>query len=135
MRKNLNILLVEDDKINARAMAAFSKIKSWSLQVAENGTKALELWRGNHFDVILMDVKMPGMDGVEAVRVIREEEKKTGVHVPIIAVTALAMDEDKNKCLAAGMDDYVSKPYYFDDLYAAIERVLPDYSKPKTDSI
>lgn len=135
MKKKLNILLVEDDRINAKTMAAFLKIKEWTLQVAENGNKAVDLWRSNHFDIILTDVKMPEMDGIEAVRIIREEEKKTGAHIPIIAVTALAMTDDRDKCLAAGMDDYISKPYHFDDLSAAITRVLRDRQEAKTDSV
>ena len=93
--------------------------------VAESGKKALDAWRKQTFDIILMDVQMPEMDGFEATARIREHEKSTSEHIPIIALTAHAMVGDRERCLAAGMDDYVSKPIVPDDLFAAIERLLP----------
>jgi two-component system sensor histidine kinase/response regulator len=92
---------------------------------ADSGKKALEAWRGQFFDVILMDVQMPEMDGLAATEAIREEEKSVGKHIPIIAMTAHAMVGDRERCLAAGMDDYVSKPINVKDLFGAIERVTP----------
>jgi CheY-like chemotaxis protein len=75
-----------------------------------NGIEAIAAWQQDDFDCILMDIQMPEMDGYEAVARIREQEKATGDHVPIIAMTAHAMDDDRQKCLVAGMDDYISKP-------------------------
>jgi len=93
--------------------------------VADSGKKALDAWRKLPFDIILMDVQMPEMDGFEATARIREQEKSTGNHVPIIAMTAHAMVGDRERCLAAGMDDYVSKPIDADVLFAALQRLLP----------
>ncbi|MBF0477329.1 MAG: response regulator, partial [Deltaproteobacteria bacterium] len=75
------------------------------------------------FDLILMDVQMPGMDGLETTSKIREREKTTGRHVPIVAMTACAIEGDKERCLAAGMDDYVAKPIYSGHLIEVIERL------------
>ena len=93
--------------------------------LAESGNKALDAWRKQAFDIILMDIQMPEMDGFEATSRIREHEKSTGKHIPIIALTAHAMVGDRERCLAAGMDDYVSKPINATDLFAAIDRLLP----------
>jgi two-component system sensor histidine kinase/response regulator len=82
----------------------------------------LAAWQGQTFDLILMDVQMPEMDGFEATATIREQEKALAKHVPIIAMTAHAMVGDRERCLAAGMDDYVSKPISPAELFAAIDR-------------
>jgi two-component system, sensor histidine kinase and response regulator len=92
--------------------------------LAETGKKALASWQSQAFDLILMDVQMPDMDGFEATASIRDEEKSGVKHVPIIAMTAHAMVGDRDRCLAAGMDDYVS-PINAKDLCAAIDRVMP----------
>ena len=78
------------------------------------------------FDVVLMDVQMPEMDGFEATTALREKEKATGRHLPIVAVTAYAMQSDRERCLAAGMDGYLSKPIDAEELFATIERVLAE---------
>jgi two-component system, sensor histidine kinase and response regulator len=91
----------------------------------ESGKKALDAWRNQPFDFILMDVQMPEMDGFEATAIIREEEKSGAKHIPIVAMTAHAMVGDRERCLVAGMDDYVSRPIDAADLFAAIERVMP----------
>ena len=93
--------------------------------VAETGSAALEALAKQPFDVVLMDVQMPEMDGLEATALIREREKTTGKHIPIIAMTANAMIGDKERCLAAGMDAYVSKPIQIRELLAVIETFLP----------
>ena len=77
------------------------------------------------FDLVLMDIQMPEMDGLEATAQIREREARTGEHIPIIAVTARAMAGDRERCLDGGMDDYVSKPIQPSEMWAAIKRVLP----------
>ena len=97
-----------------------TKIKA----VAGNGRLAVEKLGTGSFDLILMDVAMPEMDGLEATRVIRETEKQTGEHIPIIAMTAFAMNEYREKCLEAGMDGYVTKPVGADELRKAIESFL-----------
>lgn len=92
---------------------------------AENGREALETLGKHGFDLVLMDVQMPVMDGLEATSAIREGEKGTGEHIPIVALTASAMKGDRERCLAAGMDGYVSKPVQAGDLYRAVERFSP----------
>jgi two-component system, sensor histidine kinase and response regulator len=93
--------------------------------VAANGLDALKLWETDTFDLVLMDWQMPGMGGLEATARIRHCERATGRHVPIIAMTAHAMAGDREKCLAAGMDDYLAKPLSAEQLFAALDRVLP----------
>jgi CheY-like chemotaxis protein len=94
------------------------------LVVAGSGKDALEAWRKHSFDLVLMDVQMPEMDGFEATAAIREQEKSGAKHILIIAMTAHAMVGDRERCLAAGMDDYVSKPIKAANLFAAIDRRL-----------
>jgi two-component system, sensor histidine kinase and response regulator len=93
--------------------------------VAGTGNAALEALARQPFDLVLMDVQMPEMDGLEATVLIRESEKETGKHVPIIAMTANAMVGDRERCLAAGMDGYVSKPIQIKELFEVIERTIP----------
>jgi CheY-like chemotaxis protein/HPt (histidine-containing phosphotransfer) domain-containing protein len=95
-----------------------------AVTVANNGKEAVHLWESQEFDVILMDVQMPDMDGMEATAVIRAQELKTGHHVPIIAMTAHAMKGDREQCLAAGMDDYIAKPIRIEQLFGTLQRVL-----------
>jgi two-component system sensor histidine kinase/response regulator len=90
----------------------------------QNGKIALELLNQKSFDLILMDVQMPEMDGFTATAAIREQEKTTQKHIPIVAMTAHAMTGDRDRCIQAGMDDYVMKPVQIKDLFAVIEGVL-----------
>ncbi len=107
---SLNILLVDDGLVNQRVAVGLLTRLGHQVTVAENGLLAVEAWRDGEFDAIFMDLQMPVLDGASATRMIRAAEKKTGKHVPIIAMTAAAMKGDKEKCLESGMDDYVSKP-------------------------
>ncbi len=91
------------------------------MTVANNGQETLWMWEKDPVDLILMDVQMPKMDGFEATMAIRKKEEKTGKHVPIIAMTAHAMPEDKRKCFEAGMDDYLTKPLNPKELFDTIE--------------
>jgi len=107
--------------------------------IAANGQEAVNALTRESFDVVLMDVQMPIMDGFAATAAIREQEKTSGAHLPIIAMTAHAMQGDRERCLAAGMDDYVTKPMKAADLYAAIERIMQatlvtSHTAPEPDS-
>jgi CheY-like chemotaxis protein len=101
-------------------------------EVAGNGLEALNAVTRQPYDVLLMDVQMPEMDGLEATTRIREQEKATEGHIPIIALTAHAMKEDREICLNAGMDGYITKPLRAEDLLAAIEKLFPHPSQTKT---
>jgi CheY-like chemotaxis protein len=92
------------------------------VHVAPNGQKAIEALTRERYDLVLMDIQMPEMDGLEATGRIRDREKQEGSHIPIVAMTAHVMKGDKEKCLAAGMDDYLSKPIKATDLYDVIDR-------------
>jgi PAS domain S-box-containing protein len=106
----LRILLVEDSVVNQKLSLALLKNWDHSVTIAGNGVEALTEFASSRFDLILMDVQMPKMDGLEATRKIRESEQQAGGHIPIIAMTAHAMKGDRERCLESGMDDYVSKP-------------------------
>jgi CheY-like chemotaxis protein len=98
------------------------------VELAVNGREALDATEQRTFDVVLMDVEMPEMSGLEATAAIRRREQRTGTHIPIIAMTAHAMIGARERCLAAGMDAYVSKPVHADELYRAIETATLDRS-------
>ena len=114
------ILLAEDGVVNQRVAVLMLESRGHEVTVANNGREAVERFKRTAFDLILMDVQMPEMDGLEATRTIRNLET-SGVHIPIIAMTAHAMSGDRERCLEAGMDDYLSKPIQDHLLYAAVE--------------
>jgi len=120
-RRETQILLVEDNPINQRVAQKILEKKNYSVQIADNGIKALQALKMKHYDLVLMDVQMPEMDGLEATRRIRKSEPGKE-HLPIIAMTANALKGDKEKCLKAGMDAYVSKPFKPVELYETIEQ-------------
>jgi CheY-like chemotaxis protein len=119
-----NLLLVEDNPVNRKL--AVSLLEKWghSVVIAEDGRQALDIWEGRFFDLILMDIQMPVMGGFEATARIRERERQTGRHIPILAMTANAMSGDRERCLQAGMDDYVPKPIKTTELFNAVEQAL-----------
>ncbi|MFZ0889730.1 MAG: response regulator [Candidatus Binataceae bacterium] len=122
--RKFRILLVEDDTANQEvAMWMLGKL-GYVADAVANGREALEATRRTPFDLVLMDCRMPEMDGYEATRQIRQREGP-GPHIKIVALTAHALSGDKRKCLDAGMDDYLSKPFNIEDLAAVLERVLP----------
>jgi CheY-like chemotaxis protein len=121
----LQILVVEDNVVNQRFVTAALSKRGHRVVVAANGREALAALEEGAFDVVLMDAQMPEMDGYEATAAIRNQERRTGAHQPIIALTANAMKGDEEKCLACGMDAYISKPVRVDRLLATMARVLP----------
>lgn len=122
-----HILLVEDNYINRKLAVTLLKKGGWRVTAAPNGRTAVELFRKESFDIILMDIQMPEVDGFQATKLIRaveQEEKRTPI--PIIALTAYAMKGDREKCLAAGMDDYIAKPIEKSTLFKVVEMWLGD---------
>ena len=126
VRGPLDILLVEDNLINRKLTLAVLEKEGHSVTVAENGAAGLEAFRHGKFDVVLMDVQMPGMDGVETTLAIRADERISGGRVPVMAFTAHATIADRERCLRAGMDGYLTKPIRPTELLEAVEcRISP----------
>jgi signal transduction histidine kinase/DNA-binding response OmpR family regulator len=124
-RRRLRVLLAEDNAVNQTLAVRLLEKRGHSVVVSGTGKAALEFLDKQRFDLVLMDVQMPELDGLAATAAIRERERKTGAHIPIIAMTANAMAGDKDRCLAAGMDAYISKPLDSRALYAVIENMVP----------
>ncbi|MCX5752581.1 MAG: response regulator, partial [Candidatus Krumholzibacteria bacterium] len=125
-RSSLKILLAEDNAVNQKLTTRMLEKHGFGATVAGDGRAAVAVFVAEGeppFDLILMDVQMPEMDGFEATQAIREIEKTTGTHVHIIALTANAMKSDRDQCIAAGMDGYLAKPIKLDTLLAAIDEV------------
>ncbi|MBT3292330.1 MAG: response regulator, partial [Victivallales bacterium] len=118
-----HVLLAEDGLINQKVAVNLLERRGHVVEVAENGRAALAALERETFDLVLMDVQMPEMDGFEATAAIRELERETGEHLPIIAMTAHVMKGDRERCLEAGMDEYLAKPIDPEGLYAAVEAV------------
>ena len=110
VRGHGRILLAEDDLINTTLAVTLLEEAGFEVKSVLNGKEAVQAWQDDDFDCILMDIQMPEMDGYEAVRLIRSQERAQGGHIPIIAMTAYAMEDDRLQCLKSGMDDYISKP-------------------------
>ncbi|NJD36904.1 MAG: transporter substrate-binding domain-containing protein [Geobacter sp.] len=108
--RRLRILVAEDSVVNCKMMEAILRMEGHKVRFAENGRLAVELWRQEPFDLVLMDIQMPEMDGMQATAAIRTDEAATGRHIPIVALTAYAMSGDRQRFLDAGMDDYLAKP-------------------------
>jgi two-component system sensor histidine kinase/response regulator len=121
-RHHFHVLLAEDNAVNQTLAVRLLEKNGHTVTVAENGRQALEALEKQSYDLILMDIQMPEMNGWEATRAIREREKTTGAHMPIVAMTAHAMKGDKERCLAAGMDAYLTKPINTQQLFATLDR-------------
>jgi len=124
-----HILLAEDNAVNQKLAMRLLEKRGLSVTAAGNGKEVLAALEKQSFDLVLMDIQMPEMDGFEATALIREKEKLTGAHLPIIALTAYAMKGDEERCRAAGMDDYIAKPIRPQDLFRVIHRLLPEVSE------
>jgi CheY-like chemotaxis protein len=122
--KDAQVLLVEDNAINQKVAAMQLRKLGLSVQTAANGQEALDSWAEGSYSLILMDCQMPILDGFEATRQIRQRESGSRQRIPIVAMTANAMQGDKEQCLAAGMDDYISKPINLSQLQAVLEKWL-----------
>jgi CheY-like chemotaxis protein len=123
-RNRYRILLAEDNPVNQRLALRLLEKRGFDVTVVGDGGAALNALDKNAFDIILMDVQMPEMDGFETTAAIRAKEKLTGLHVPIIAMTAHALKGDQERCLGAGMDAYVSKPIRTEELFKSIDDQL-----------
>ncbi len=122
--KNANVLLVEDNLINQKIVVLSLKKIVGNIDIANNGKEALDRFGNTKYDIVLMDIQMPVMDGITATKKIREIEASSNSHIPIIAITANALSGDKEKCLAAGMNDYISKPFQIEVLLQKMKDLL-----------
>jgi signal transduction histidine kinase/ActR/RegA family two-component response regulator len=123
--RGVRVLLVEDNPVNQKVAAKMLSRLGCLVEVAENGVIALERYERGRYALVLMDLSMPVMDGLEATRLIRLRERSTGEHVPIVALTANAMEGDRGRCIAAGMDEYLTKPVRSEGLAEIIARYAP----------
>lgn len=122
---SLSVLVAEDNPVNQRLILLLLEKMGHRAVLAGNGKEAISAAKRCNVDLVLMDVEMPVLSGLDAARAIRESETSTGLHLPIIAMTAHALKRDRERCLAAGMDGYISKPIRVDDLSRTIERFAP----------
>jgi two-component system, sensor histidine kinase and response regulator len=132
LHRPLHILLAEDNHVNQAVATRLLTRFGHTLLLANNGEEAIDLVQQQTFDLVLMDIQMPVMDGIRATRTIREREQSTGAHIPIIAMTAHAMEGDRLRCLAAGMDGYVTKPIRPAELQTALLTALEN--RPRVES-
>jgi two-component system, sensor histidine kinase and response regulator len=122
----LHILVAEDNVVNQRLVSRLLEKHGHHVTVVSNGRDSLAGLAQQVYDLVLMDVQMPELDGLEATAAIRAQEERTGRHLPILALTAHAMQGDVERCLAACMDGYLTKPFQADKLEAALARLLPE---------
>ena len=122
--RSLRVLLAEDNPVNRKLAIALLEKRGHRVVPVDNGRLALVALENDEFDLVLMDLQMPEMGGLEATQRIRERERETGRHIPIVALTAHAMKEDRDRAIAAGMDEYLSKPIRRDQLFEVIERLV-----------
>jgi CheY-like chemotaxis protein len=123
--------VAEDSEFNSRHLERLLGRRGHAVRVAADGRQALDLVGEAAFDLLLLDVHMPELDGFQVVRAIRERERATGGHLPVIALTARSRPEDRERCLSAGMDEYLAKPVRAAELFAAIERTVSAHGGPR----
>ncbi|MGB7133686.1 MAG: response regulator [Acidobacteriaceae bacterium] len=122
--KTLSVLLAEDNLVNQKLASRLLEKRNHTVTIVSNGKEALAALERNHYDLVLMDVQMPEMDGFEATTALRERERATGKHQPVVAMTALAMSGDRERCITAGMDGYLSKPIRPQELDQVLDTCL-----------
>jgi CheY-like chemotaxis protein len=122
--RSLRILVAEDNRVNQLVVTRLMEKQGHTVTVTASGREAIAALNRDTFDVILMDIHMPELDGLQATRMIRAREQYTGFHIPIIAVTAFAMKGDAEKCLNAGMDAYIAKPIQASELFLKINQLV-----------
>jgi len=122
--RRLNVLVAEDNRFNQQVILRMLERRGHAVQTAQDGKQTLAALERNAFDLLLLDVNMPQMDGLEVIKTIREREKTTGTHLPVVALTALSGERDRQRCVAAGMDDYLAKPVRTTEVFATLERVM-----------
>jgi CheY-like chemotaxis protein len=120
----MHVLLAEDNTVNQRLATRLLEKRGHRVTVANNGQEAIGLLEHSSFDLVLMDVQMPLIDGLEATRMIRKQEEETGTHQPIVALTAHAVKGDRERCEAAGMDGYLAKPIRPQELDAILQKYM-----------
>jgi len=130
--RKARLLVAEDDPIIRKLLGTMLQRSNYDVDFAENGLKAVEMWEKGKPDLILMDVQMPQLNGFEATGAVRVKESACGGHIPIVAMTAYALKEDQEKCFAAGMDAYISKPINFDECLQLIDETLKKYARATT---
>ncbi|GFO70806.1 hypothetical protein GMLC_43850 [Geomonas limicola] len=118
------LLVAEDDKVIRQCLKVMLERANFEVDFAEDGQQAVDMWGAERYDLVLMDVQMPRLNGFQAVEQIREQERRAGGHTPVVAMTAHASKEDQEKCRTAGMDNYVSKPIDFKETLGLIRRVI-----------
>jgi len=130
-RRKLSILVAEDNAVNRTVIVSLLQKMGHRVTVAEDGERVLALFQEQPFDLLFMDVRMPKLDGLAATAEIRRRERETGGHVRVVAMTASIMPQDRESCLAAGMDGYISKPVDFNSVEEEIERYCVASSVPR----
>jgi two-component system, sensor histidine kinase and response regulator len=128
----LEILVVEDNAFNAQLLEQLLHKRKHHVHIVASGDEALAQIESHDFDLVILDLRVPGRDGFEIMDRIRDREQATGKHVPVIALTAQARKEDRARCLAAGMDEFLTKPIDASALWAAIERLAPSKGRSRT---
>ena len=131
-RQPLRILLAEDTAVIQKLVTHMLRERGQKVVAARDGKEALDKLRKREFDIVLMDAEMPKANGMEATRAIRQQEKETGQHLPVIAMTAYASQAERNRCLSAGMDSCLAKPFRAEELYQAVESLVITPAKTET---
>ncbi len=130
-KQRIRILLAEDHVINQKVVLRILNKYGYKVDIAENGKEALKLFIKNNYNLILMDVQMPGMDGYQTTREIRKIKSESGSYTPVLALTAYSSEEDRKRCMEAGMDNYISKPIQPKEFMMLIEKLLSEHSNMK----
>ena len=123
--RRLSILVAEDNEFNAQLMRQLLQRRGHQVTVASNGIDALSLATRGSYEIMLLDLHMPQMDGFGVIEKLRARERSTGGHLPVVALTARSRTEDRDRCLASGMDEFLGKPVHAGALWAAVDRVTP----------